>query len=379
MARGPARAPRPSVAVLEAHRYHEEVLFAIACALTQPACAAEVTVYAHDHRRSREFLHEDLGLFVPWHSFAEFGERPGDGSRFDLIVIGTFPLTVGAPVVERALTAKAPVFALVHDIDYFARPDGVEAALARWPSLIIGYPGPAPARPLASFPTPFRDRITRFLPVVEFGGGQADVGAASRPRVGVGLPGTIEFSRRDFSGLLRLAAQTGIPLQIFGRSRQPGDGSSTARALAADRRRLFKEIALAQATPYVSVSTDLSCRDFYRVVDGCRFIAVMPVSEAYLRGKLTGAVTAAISCGVPMVVSRRAYAFYTGAAPALFSACMVEVDGSISTWEALAGGIPPTAYAQLCEATEAVRTVVLAANAATLNRVMTIGACQDAS
>jgi len=349
------------------------VLFAFATTAMRGPRAAEVTVYAPDNRRSREFLREDLGLALPWHEWADFGKHLQAAVRpFDLVVVGTFPPAAGMGVVERALDAGWPVLALVHDIDYFARRDGAQAALERWPRLMVGFPGAAPARPVASFPAPVRSRITRFLPVVDFGAGGGTAAAGDRQRAGVGLPGTIEFSRRDFPGLLRLTAQTGIPLRIFGRSRQSGEDPVVAGVLAADRRRLLREIGLAGASPYVSVSLDPSSRDFYRAVDSCRFIAIVPVSDAYLRGKLTGAVTAAVSCCVPMVADRLAYACYAGAMPEAFSGCMVQVGDHPAGWKSVVAGTTPAAYEELCLAARRARTLLLDENTATLHGAMTI-------
>lgn len=356
-----------SAAILEANTYHEEIIFACVSALAAARCQPEIAVYAPDHRRSREFLQEDLAWPVPWHPAADLADRlAGSAGLPDLVVVGTFPPERGWPVAEQALSLGLPVFALVHDIGYVRKPDGLEAALTRWPNLTAGYPGAAPARPLAEFDPAVRHRFVRFVPVAELAGAGGD----RRQRTGFGLPGTIEFSRRDFGAALDLTARTRIPLRIFGRSRQPGDGQVIAELLAADRDRLLSQIEEAGVTPYVSVGADLPCRDFYRTLDSCRFIAILPVSEVYLRGKLTGAVTAALSCGVPMLADSRVHQFYTEAVPGAFSGCMLLFDGRAESWAA-AADLSAADYERLCRAADEVRGSFLIENAATLDRMLT--------
>lgn len=358
---GPAR-----IAVLEANRFHEEVLFAFVGAAARLSCGADISVFAPNHWRAMEFTLEDLRLDCAWLPFDEFRARLVAGPPFDLIVANTFPSPAGQFALEEALGSGRPVLGLVHDIDFFNARDGAEAALERWPTLVVGHAGVVPPRSLVEFPAPLRDRIVRFIPVLPAGGDASAV----HTRTGVALPGALEFARRDISTALRLTARSGLPLRIFGRSKDHGDGPRVQRDLDAERRRLYAEIERTGAST-VDITVDVSCHDFYTTVERSRFVAVMPFNPDYLRGKLTGAVTAAVSCGVPMMALPDVHEHYTRADPVTFSACMLRFDpsapeGQHDEWATLVRNTPRNRYNDLCLAAAAARERLLNENTGTL-------------
>lgn len=364
---------RPRIAVLEANRFHEEVLFAFVAAASRLPHGAEVTVFAPNHWEAMEFMRDDLRLECAWRPFDEFGSPSGPDSSFDLIVANTFPSPAGQSALDRALDRGLPVLGLVHDIDFFNRYDGAEAALARWPTLILGHAGVIPPRPLIEFDAALRERLVRFIPVIPIGSETSPVDA----RTGIALPGALEFARRDISTALRLAAKAGLLLRIFGRSKEKGDGPRLPRDLDADRERLHREIDGMEASTVVDVATDVSCRRFYRAVEQSRFVAVVPVHPDYLRGKLTGAVTAAISCRVPMIASPDVHQHYTMSDPVTFAACMLRFDpeapaGEGSAWATVTRDMAPDVYWALCQATAKAREQLLSENTSTLEYALSM-------
>lgn|GEM_PF-5473197 len=358
---------RQRIAVLEANRFHEEVLFAFVAAAARLPCGADITVFAPNHWHATEFTHDDLRLECDWLPFDAFLPRRLAASPFDLIVANTFPSSDGEAAIDEALDSGQPVFGLVHDIAFFNDPDGAQAALERWPKLIVGHAGIRPPRPVSEFPARPRERIARFVPVLPAGGNEANY----HTRTGVALPGALEFARRDISTALRLTARSGLPLRIFGRSKDHGDGPKVQRDLDAERRRLYAEIDRVGASTVV-ITVDLSCHDFYHTVERSRFVAVLPASPDYLHGKLTGAVTAALSCGVPMLALPEVHEHYTGTDPAPFRACMLRFDpaaaeGHHDEWGTLVRDTAPDVYDDLCRAAEKARERMLNENTDTLS------------
>lgn len=376
---------RSRVAIVEENNYHFETVFAFACSAGLPRGGCDLAVFAPDLRKpelsilrdSREFLREELQVACAWHAFPEFRKRaraPGDDPPFDLVIVNTFPPPGGRQAEEIAISAGRAVLGLVHDIHFFADSDGAQRALERYGNLWLAHAGVAAPMGARHLSAELQRRIVRFFPVFHFisppGAEGDDNGRRRRERRGgVALPGMIEFARRDYLTALRLTAETRVPLKIFG-------GGSGWVWSDAERQRLSDEIA-ARGVPSgsVSVSTNISCRDFYRAVDSSRFVAVMTVNPEYLMGKLTGAVTAAVSCGVPMLARRDVYAHYTDADPAVFSGCMIPFDaqapaGRGDDWGSLARDTPADLYEDLCDETARARETLLKENATVIQRVM---------
>lgn len=360
----------PRLALLEANNFHEETLFAFASALER-LDGLKAQVFAPEHWRSREFLREELGANWEWRPFSDFGAQTG---RFDLLLVNTYPSPAGRAAVERAQAAGTPALGLVHDIDFFAQ-GGALAALERHERLWLAHAGPVPPEGVDELPPALRARVTRFFPVVQVP--YAANGEALGRRAGVALPGALEYARRDFSTALRLTAETGIPLRVFGRSRDHGDGPKRPRDLNAERDRLFGEIDSRGVAGTVEITTDVSCRDFYRAVDRSRFVAVMTVNPEYLRGKLTGAVTGALSCGVPMLALPDVQAHYAAAEPDLFPGCMLAFDplappGGNGDWASIAS-MPAGDYARSAAAAIRARDTLVEQNARTITRALSSG------
>lgn len=282
-------------------------------------------MFAPDHWLSRRFLLDHLRIACNWNPFAEFDRHAEgwNGPTFDLVIANTFPSPGGQQTVERALSVGGAVLGLVHDISFFERSGGAHAALARHRNLWLAYAGVAPPDAACRLPIGIRQRVSRFVPVLRFDPLQ---GTQVARRTGVALPGALEYRRRDFSTALRLTAETGVPLRIFGRSCDHGDGPKVPRDLDAERRRLFGEIDARGVAASVMIAMDVSCQAFYRAVAESQFVAVLPASPEYLMGKLTGAVTAAVSCGVPMLAPPRVRDYYTLDDSDLFSGCMLAFD-----------------------------------------------------
>lgn len=291
------------------------------------------------------------------------------------MIANTFPSPGGQSVVESALAAGQPVIGLVHDIDYFTDRGGAQQALERHPNLWLAHAGVSPSAGVERLPAELRRRVGRFFPVLRFD-------ARAWRRAGVALPGALEYARRDFSTALRLTADSRIPLKIFGRSHDQGDGPKAPRDLNKERGRLLDEIERRGVGSDVSISSDVSCGDFYRAVSGSRFVALLSVAPEYLLGKLTGAITAAVSCGVPMLALPALHAHYRDADPDAFADCIVPFDpqapaGRDDSWSSIVDR-PPIVYEQLCRAALRARDSLLAQNAATLRRVAGAGAVSSA-
>jgi hypothetical protein len=345
------------LAILEGNNFHEETLFAFASVVGD----AQTTVFAPEHWRSREFVHEDLHVPCEWRPFQAFDAV----EAFDLLLVNTFPSPAGQPAIDGALAAGTAVFGLVHDIDFFAE-GGARAALERHERLVLAHVGPSPPAGVDALPATLRRRVVRFFPVVRVEG-------AAEPgrRSGVALPGALEYARRDFSSALRLAAETGTTLSIFGRSLDQGDGPKRPRDLDADRARLLAEIDARGLRTRVAISTDVTCRDLYRCVGGSRFVAVMTVNPEYLQGKLTGTVTAALSCGVPMLALPPVRAHYAAADPDAFAGCMIAFDPLASDEWARIVRTPDPAYERLCAEAIRARDALLRENAMTIRGLLT--------
>jgi hypothetical protein len=375
------RSGRRRVAIVEENNYHAETVFAFACSASTHPGECDLTVFAPDPRLNqgskeyrawegaREFLLEDLQISCTWNDVREFRQRRSIDPPFDLVIVNTFPPPGGQQAIEIALSAGEAALGLVHDIHFFGDPGGAQSVLKQYANLWLAHAGVAASEGARRLPIELQRRIVRFFPVFRFISPPGSQGADDgfHRRVGVALPGTIEFSRRDYATALRLTAETGVPLKIFGR------GSGWAKSVI-ERRRLSDEIAACGVPPGdVSVSVDVSCRDFYRSVDRSRFVALMTVNPEYLVGKLTGAVSAAVSCGVPMLARSDVHAHYVQADPAVFGRCMVPFDphapaGRGDSWGSLVGGMPLEIYEELCRETSRARETLLEENARTIAR-----------
>ena len=314
------------IAIAEANNFHEETIFALATAARQAVPAAELTVFAPDHWESRSFLLDDMGIAAHWRPFPELADRPVTGEAdFDLLMVNTFPSPAGQPVIEENWFRARTVLGLAHDLDFFAAPSGADAALRRHPNLTICYPGPALPDVAGHLAREHQaGRVLRWMPMLRPHPQSADgLDGRLADRLGIALPGALEFARRDYALAFGYVARTRSLLRIFGRSHDSGDGPKKARDLDADRRQLWEAIDSWGITEQVATATDVTCREFYQTVSLSRWVAVLPNQQDYLRGKLTGAVTAAVSCGVPMLASPEAAEYYTRSDPELFAGCML--------------------------------------------------------
>jgi hypothetical protein len=365
----PSVEPKYRIALLEANRFHEEVIFAFVAAAALLPHGADVTVFAPNHWQATEYMQGDLRLGYSWQPFDVFRDLAAARLDFDLIIANTFPSPLGQDAIAAALDQGRVVFGLVHDIDFFE--SGAEAALRRWPTLILGHAGVVPPHAATVLDASLRKRIVRFIPVIHIPDG---VNSAAT-RSGIALPGALEFARRDIVTALRLAAESGIRLRIFGRSKDQGDGPKRLRDLDGDRDRLHAAVDRLGAASVVDVSSDVSCSDFYHAVERSRFVAVMPNDPSYLRGKLTGAVTAALSCCVPMLALPDVHQHYTTSDPATFARCMLRFDpeassGDGAAWSTFVRDMLLDDYLALCQATTAARERLLAENTATLGELL---------
>lgn len=339
------------MAIFEPNRYHQETVLAFVSALAGVRCL----VFGPDNWSAHEFA-RDLGASVSWDTTPSFDATLTSRQALQLIVVNTFPSPGGQALVERALDLGYRVLGLVHDPDFF--PDGARDALRRWPHLYLAHAGAVAPSRAAELERGELARVERFLPVV-----RAPIDDA--PRTGVALSGSIEFGRREMALALQLAAASGARLRIFGRSREHGDPAQIPRDLDADRARLFDEIAKLGIDDLVTVTTDLSCRSFYAMMRSCEFAAVMPARPEYFRGKLTGTLTAAISCGTPLLATNAVVQAHHAAGPD-FLACMVPFDPHAPPGHAddLSSRLAAARVAQddLRQATRRVRDMVLGSN-----------------
>jgi hypothetical protein len=356
------------IAIAEANNFHEETIFALVTAARQAAPDARLTVFAPDHWESRSFLLADMRMTARWLPFAALGTE----SAIDLLLVNTFPSPAGQPLVEANWRRARAVLGLVHNLEFFGT-SGAAAALHRHPNLTLAYVGPTMPDAAAHLEGERRaGRVVRWLPVLRPGPAAADADGAGQfgQRTGIALPGALEFARRDYALAFELAARTGVQLRIFGRSRDQGDGPPHPRDLDQDRLRMQETIASFAITDRVAVATDVSCREFYRTVERSRWVAVLPNQEDYLRGKLTGAVTAAVSCGVPMLASAACFEHYTRADPAVFATCMMAFEKDVMPLANSGGPCRPGVYEQLCMATIRARETLIAQNASVVERLL---------
>ena len=374
------RSDRPAhIAIVEANNFHEETLFALATAARQAAPAADLTVFAPDHWQSRSFLLDDMRIAARWRPFDELaGAAGGAQPDIDLLLVTTFPSPAGQPVIESSWARARAVLGLVHDLDFFADPSGAAAALRRHPNLTIAYPGPAAPEAAAHLAAEQRaGRVARLMPVLR----PRPLATAAQDydaRDGIALPGALEFARRDYPLAWAHIARTKQTLRVFGRSHDSGDGPKKARDLDADRAGMLAAIESWGIADRVEVATDVTCRQFYDTVARSRWVAVLPNQEDYLRGKLTGAVVAAVSCEVPMLVSAACARYYTGADPDIFGPCMLPFgidaeagDGQPgSTYQDDAASQNDAAYRQLCRHTLQAREALIEQNVGLITRLL---------
>lgn len=352
--------------VLEANEFHAETLFAFASAAELLATVESMSMFAVDYTGARAYLLDELGYAGAWRHYDELGDA---ATGADLVVANTFPSPGDQETIERVLATGRPLLGLVHRIGFFEERDGAPTALARHPNLWLAHAGVAPPDSVRKLERSLRRRVVRFVPVFRH-----EPACAPAERTAVSLPGSIEFSRRDFATALRLTAESKATLKIFGRSDDARHGAEVEALLARDRHRLFEFVAEQRLGPdVVQIGLDPSFRDFYRAVDGSRFVAVMPVNPEYLRGKLTGVVTAALSCGVPMLAPADVRRYHVDA-DARFERCMVAFDahaprGHANHWGALAG-MSGRRYAELCAEVVRTRDALLSENAALLSQLL---------
>ena len=362
---------RAHVAIVEANNFHEEALFALATAARQAAPTAALTVFAPDHWQSRSFLLDDMRIAARWRPFDELAVAVGGAEPdIDLLLVTTFPSPAGQAVIEASWSRARAVLGLVHDLDFFADPSGAAAALRRHPNLTIAYPGPAAPDVAAHLAQERRaGRVARLMPVLRPRPLPATAAQDYDDRSGLALPGALEFARRDYRLAWAHVARTGETLRVFGRSHDSGDGPKKARDLDADRQGMLAAIEDWGIADRVELATDVTCRQFYDTVARSRWVAVLPNQEDYLRGKLTGAVVAAVSCGVPMLASAACAQYYTSADPGIFGPCMlpfgVDTDTGVDT-----GAGPTASYQQLCQHTLRAREALIDQNVRLLTRLL---------
>jgi hypothetical protein len=347
------------IALVEQNDYHEETLFAFATAITRLPGRVELTIFSDDNRGSHHFLSAVLGIRARWRPAADW---TATAERFDLVVLNTLLRDNASVALERADVVGRQVLALVHDVEYFADREGAKAVLARFPGLTLAYPSAIPSSSLRRFSA--NDRVIRFLPVFEY---RAE---AAGELVPVAMPGTIEFSRRDYLSALDQAAATGLGLHIFGRSFDSVHGEEIRRTLDRDRARLLAEIERRGLTArQVVVSTNLDCKSYFRAAADACFVSMYPADPAYLAGKLTGSLTTALSCGVPMIAPEPVREALTRAWP-LVSSCVHPGELTADEpWPIRLSGARDC-YQPLRETVERVRSIVIADNTAVLEHLL---------
>lgn len=350
---------RGAIALLEPNPYHEETLFAFACAA---ADYADIAVFSPDHRGALCLARSALDLPIEWHPYVEFVVASSARTApYDIVVLNTFPSSWldAAGRLGSAIGAGRRAVGLVHDIAFFERTETLHQLLETHPSLTLAHAGVVCPSAVAALPASLRARVTRFVPVFRHPTG--------RTRDGVAVPGTIEFTRRDYGAIVRLASASRMPLRVFGRSRDRRNGREVEEVLARDRRR-FNELVSALANADVRVRYDVSFREFYASVEASRFVALVPVNPQYLQGKLSGALTAGISCDVPLLATKPVHSQLVESIPS-FSTCVVPFDAtapsSASEWRRLRG-IDADEYRALRAGAHQVRETLIAENVATL-------------
>jgi hypothetical protein len=372
----PHRSSGRSIALVEPNRFHAETIFSFACVAAATEGRPAVDVFSPDHRGAMDFATNRLRVTSPWRSVDGFVAPAGGhrrGARYDLVILNTYPPMLSddpRPMTALAVAAGRRVLGLVHDVAFLERIELVRELLERFDTLSLAHAGVRPPPPLAGLPAHLRARITRFVPVFRFASRAGPDGG----RTGVALPGSIEFSRRDYDTAVRAAAGSGVLLSVFGRTSAPWHPGDVEASLLRDRQRFEALVADHGGLPAgFHAVYDPSFTEFYSLVDAARFVAVLPVNPEYLRGKLTAVITAALTCGVPLLCERVAHDHLRDAESPTIENCSLPFDaassGVAAQWRS-AVDVDAATYRALCADAVRTRERFIAENAGTLARLL---------